>query len=81
MKAKLIFDLPEDEEEYQDATNGSKYKIQLDEIWNKVFRPYYKHGYSKEIEELIKDLPEDKNGNTIIDKLADIYNNICDGEF
>lgn len=46
MKATLTFNLPEEHEEHEDAINGSKYKYQLDEVGNTVFRPARKHGYS-----------------------------------
>lgn len=55
MKAILEFNLPEEREEHEDALNGVKYKCQLDEIWDKVWRPYLKHGYSNSrINELLQ---------------------------
>lgn len=50
MKAKLEFDLldPMESAEFRDAVNGSRYKLALDDVWNKCFRPLYKHGYDNE---------------------------------
>ena len=72
MKATLEFDLPEDREEHEDALNGTKYKGQLDEVWNQVFRPHRKHGYSnQELQKLIDDNFE--IADKIIEGLIDIY--------
>ena len=46
MKATLSFNLPEEREEHEDAINGGKYKYQLEDVGNTVFRPARKHGYS-----------------------------------
>ena len=43
--ATLKFKLPEERVEFEDASNGSKYKCQLDEIYTTLFRPRHKHGY------------------------------------
>ena len=42
MKAILIFDLPEEEEEFNNAVNGSNAKIALWDI-NEMFRSMLKH--------------------------------------
>ncbi len=65
MKASLTFNLPEESEEHQDAINGSKYKYQLDEVGNHVFRPARKHGYpDTRIQKLMEalDTLADKHG-------------------
>jgi hypothetical protein len=55
MKATLTFTLPEEQEEFELAQNGWKYKGQVEEIWQKVFRPYHKHGYGdQEIDALLE---------------------------
>ena len=46
--ATISFNLPEDRQELQVALDGWEYKIALEEAWNKVFRPMFKHGYSDE---------------------------------
>lgn len=74
MKANLSFNLPEETEEFKDAFNGSKYRCAFDEVWEKGFRPYYKHGYSDD--ELNKLIDEHPNGEKIMEKLADIYREI-----
>lgn len=61
MKVILEFDRYVEAEELDAALNGGKYKDKLDEVWNNVFRPYHKHGYSNgRIQEI---LACDENGN------------------
>jgi hypothetical protein len=70
MKGILEFSLPEEAEEYNDAINGSRYKYALDEVYEQVFRPSRKHGYSDlEINELLKN----EKCKLLIEKLIDIY--------
>lgn len=45
MKAILEFDLPEDQEEFNDAAAAGKYVDCLQSIAQEVFRPARKHGY------------------------------------
>jgi len=72
-KATLSFSIPEEQDDFNDAMNGWRYKNQIDEIWNTVFRPYYKHGYSdQELNKLLSS-PE---GGIIIDKLAELYRQV-----
>lgn len=73
MKAKLEFDLPEEREEHEDALNGSKYKYQLDDIWNKMFRPRHKHGY---MDEKINEIVRSPEGEKLMDYLEEIYKEI-----
>lgn len=70
MKATLEFNLPEEIEEYQDAMNGTKYKIQIDDVWNKIFRPRHKHGYKNEE---INNLLESDEAQKLMDLLEEIY--------
>lgn len=73
MKAVLEFNLPEEKEEHNLALNGLKYKNQLDDIWQILFRPRHKYGYNdKEIDKLINS----KNGEKIMDFLEQQYINI-----
>lgn len=44
MKATLEFNLPEDQEDFQDAQDGAKYKLVLDTLLTEVLRPIWKHG-------------------------------------
>ena len=46
MKATLTFTLPDDEEQFEAAIDGHKYKAALWEVSQRVFRPARKHGYS-----------------------------------
>lgn len=82
MKAILEFNLPEERGEFELAQKGDVYKYALDEVWDRVFRPFYKHGYPEaRINELIEKLGENDNGELVcelIDRLSDIYRNILD---
>ena len=73
MKATLEFNLPEEKEEFEFAQKGSVYKYQLDEIWERIFRPRYKNGYSNEI---LQECVETAEGRIIIDELEKIYQEI-----
>lgn len=70
MKVHLSFSLPEESEDHEAAINGMKYKLALDEVWEKVFRPAYKHGYNNQ--ELNR-LAQSKNGQRLIELLGEIY--------
>lgn len=69
----MSFRLPEENEAYNDAKNGTKSAIIIEQTWQKLFRPYLKHGYNDE--ELNK-LLQSKNGKLIIEKLMDIYQGV-----
>lgn len=90
VKATLEFNMdePYTRDEFNDALNGTNNKIKLDDIWNEVFRPYYKHGYQdKKLNELLEceTFSEDEKLNEtvrehigeVIDKLADIYRDVA----
>lgn len=66
MKAKLEFNLPEDQEEFKHACNGFMYKETIDEIWNKCFRKNNKNGYGNK-------LLDSEQAYDIIDEIAKIY--------
>lgn len=75
MKGIIEFNLPEDREDFQLAQNGWKYKNQIEEIWEKVFRPYRKHGYSNDyLNKIIDQNPE--IAGIIIESLIDIYHEV-----
>jgi arsenate reductase-like glutaredoxin family protein len=79
MRNYLKFDLPEEQEQLDDALKGSHYKWKLEEIWQNVFRPYYKHGYQdQELNDLLEKMGED--GNKLMDKLADLYHEVVNDE-
>jgi hypothetical protein len=72
-KAILEFNLPEERNEYEDAVKGQLSAIIIEEIWQRVFRPAFKRGYSNpEINKLIKS----KHGMLLVEKLAEIYQEI-----
>jgi len=70
MKAYLKFDLPEDSEEYTDAVNGSKYRGQLDAVWDTLFRPYWKHGFNNQT---LNKLLEEEKCQLLMDELIKEY--------
>lgn len=71
MKATLSFNLPEEQEEFETAVKAFDYKIALEEVWEKVFRPAFKHGYAQpELAEL------SERDYVVIEKLADIFREI-----
>lgn len=76
MKVTLEYNLPEETSEYEDAMNGTKYKIALDEAWNIVFRPGMKHGY---YDERLNKLLESKHGQYIYEKLKELYLQATEG--
>lgn len=69
-KAILEFNLPEEREEHEDALKGSTYKCQLDDVWNKVFRPRHKHGYSNEV---LNKFVQTSTGRAVMDELEKLY--------
>lgn len=69
-KAILEFNLPEERDEHELALNGWRYQCQVDDIWNKVFRPRHKHGYAnQELDKLVNS----KNGAKLMDMLEQLY--------
>lgn len=63
MKAKLIFNLPEEREEFELAQNGVNFSIALNEIKNEIFRPARKHGYNDaNIQKLVEELDNVSDG-------------------
>lgn len=75
MKAILEFKLPEEKQDFEYASRGAEYMHTIDEIWNEVFRPHYKHGYKdKELQKLMEDNWD--VASKIMDKLADIYRDV-----
>ena len=70
MKGTLIFNLPAEQEDFEMAQKGWKYKAVLDEIWHNVWRPRHKHGYS---EYRINELLEDPKCQELVDILEKLY--------
>jgi len=68
-KITMEFNLPEEQQQFDDALNGTKYCIQLEEIWNKVFRPSRKHGYNNPI-------LDTEEACAVIEELINIYNEV-----
>jgi predicted secreted Zn-dependent protease len=86
MQTKLIFTLPDEREEFQDAVNGTdnriKYESIKDDIWNLMFRGRHKHGYNDSvINELLglnieEDTEVTKSCNELMDRLEEIYRGV-----
>jgi hypothetical protein len=74
MIGKLTFKLPEEQEEFQTAIDGWKYKNAMEEVWQRVFRPFFKHGYSNAE---IQSLSETEAGSRLIEALAEIYQDVA----
>lgn len=68
MKATLTFTLPEEQEEFKSATNGWKAFSAIEDIWQHVFRPANKHGYSHH---KLQNLSE--RDYEVIDALIELY--------
>lgn len=74
-KVTLEFNLPEDREEYEDTINGVKYKMALDAVWERIFRPRHKHGYANSAIEFSL---ESETAQVLMDELEKIYHGIID---
>jgi hypothetical protein len=78
-KATLTFNLPAEADDFEVAKDGWKYKSQIEDIWNHVFRPYRKHGYNnQELNKVIEDNPE--VADKIIESLIEIYHQVLRDE-
>jgi len=73
MKAKLEFNIPEEQQDFDDALNGWSYKSKLEEVWNKVFRPSRKYGYNNPI-------LDSEYADYVIEELIKIYNEVTDDQ-
>lgn len=69
----IEFNLPEEREELKDAMQGTRALIAIDDIWNHLFRPHYKHGYSNQ--ELNK-LADTEEGSRVIELLGEMYHSV-----
>lgn len=65
MKAILEFDLDchEDRERFEKANKAEKMDIFIEEVWEQLFRPIRKHGYSDtKLVKLLEELGYDEDG-------------------
>ena len=72
----LTFNRYTEREELDSALNGWKYKAAFEEVWQKLFRPRHKHGYSNQVIERL--LTPDQTLNTdccneLMDELEKLY--------
>jgi hypothetical protein len=71
-KVTLTFRLPEEREEFQSALHGPEAFCALQEVREKIFRPFRKHGFSDpKIMDLINQNPE--YAAELAEKLEDIF--------
>ncbi len=74
MKATLEFNLPEEQDLFEAAVAGQKTRDQLDSIWEKLFRPAFKNGYSGlHAEDLNAYVNSGEDGKDVITMLSEIY--------
>jgi len=45
LKATLTFNLPEEKDEFETAARAASVALALDMVWQRLFRPFHKHGY------------------------------------
>jgi len=87
-KVILEFDSCSEHEELDAALNGGKYKNQVDDIWQQLFRPRWKHTYvngrlnfllglDREEEEMTQ---AQKDCNEVMDMLEALYREIKNDE-
>ena len=72
-KITIKYDLPEEREEFDAAHKGMDYKIALDDIYDKLFRPRHKHGYP---DSRLDKLCNNRNVSKAIDILEQMYRDI-----
>lgn len=68
----IEFNLPEEREELESAMNGWKAEAKLEDIWNQVWRPRFKHGYNVP---RLNELLETEAGDELFEILLDLYKN------
>ena len=81
MKATVEFDLYEDQQAFEDFINSRNNSDNDEDVWDKIWRPNFKHGYGKEVDDLIKKCGKtiDDNGEEVwhgadlIEKLSEMY--------
>lgn len=86
MKVAIEFDLYEDKQALEDFISTQNSGDTDEAVWDRVFRPNFKHGYGKEIDDLIEkcgktvdaDGDEQWHGANLIEKLSEIYLEIKD---
>lgn len=76
MKAKLVFDLPEEQEEFENAVHGSAWRDKFEQVWERCLRPRHKHGFNIA---RLNELLEGEHGEAIgeyLDRLETLYHEI-----
>ena len=74
-KAILEFNLPEEDEEFRMACNAISYSVAYEEVWNRLLRPPFKHGYpDQKLQDLYKSLGD--KGADFVEELRRLYTEI-----
>jgi hypothetical protein len=69
VKGILEFELPQENEEFETAAKGWRYKVAIDQLWEEMFRPRHKHGYYDKLQKLV----ETETGEAIMEELERLY--------
>ncbi len=75
MKAILEFELPEERDEFETAARAASVALALDMVWQRLFRPFSKHGYP---EGPIAEALKEADCAALIEALGDEYRKILD---
>lgn len=76
MKHTIEFNLPEDAERLECHLQAEKNHYAREEVWNRVFRPFYKHGYSTAPEEIKYFIQNSDELHKFMDFLVEEYRDI-----
>ncbi len=82
MKAKLEFDLSDhesdDSSEFKMVLQAKNMNLALLDVFEKVFRPSWKHGYKDQELQILIDSCSDNKGDEIVSLLYKIYEGILE---
>ena len=76
MRHIIEFKLPEDSERLECHLQAEKNHLAKAEVWNRIFRPFYKHGYSNAPEEIKEWIQESDELHKFMSFLAEEYHDI-----
>jgi hypothetical protein len=82
MYGTLRFKLPEEQQEFETAVHAVSYRAAVEEIWQKLFRPRHKHGYSQSQINLLLDEEIDPGSaaacHALMDELEKLYHEVVE---
>lgn len=76
LSIQVEYDEPKDCEIFKHITNGRKVEDFVEDVWSKVFRPYFKHGYNDvDLNQLITKIEQQNPDefSKVMEKLAEIF--------